>query len=335
MKPSVDVIMPVYNTERCLRGAVDSVLAQSYPNINLILVDDGSPDGCPAICDELALAHDNIAVIHQQNGGLSAARNAGLEAASSDAVLFLDSDDRLIPTAVSDLAAIFSDDIDAVLPSCCTSVFEDGSTSLLRLFPMEMAFSDPQEFGERVIIGKGRAWRATSVLYRRRTIGDIRFPLGKISEDVIFNLTFLKRAKRIAFLDEPTLLNLQRAGSISHTFQPGFESTIAYIDDTARAFVSAEHTCYADTLLARNTIVFAVSVFSKGNLCTLGEKKLYVKRLFSDKAVLLAARNHRGLPFFDSRIKTLFMRVMFILLKHKMVSSASLAARFAARRLSL
>lgn len=87
------IIIPIYKVEQYLRQCIDSVLAQTYTDFEVILVDDGSPDGCPAICDEYANRDSRIMVIHKPNGGLSDARNSGLEAASGEYVLFLDSDD--------------------------------------------------------------------------------------------------------------------------------------------------------------------------------------------------------------------------------------------------
>lgn len=87
------IIIPVYKVEKYLRECVDSVLCQTYPDIEIILVDDGSPDKCPAICDEYSKKNDNVRVVHKSNGGLSDARNAGLDVAQGDYVMFLDSDD--------------------------------------------------------------------------------------------------------------------------------------------------------------------------------------------------------------------------------------------------
>ena len=87
------VIIPIYKVEQYLRQCVDSVLAQTYTDVEIILVDDGSPDSCPAICDEYAKKDSRIKVIHKPNGGLSDARNAGLDMAQGEYVLFLDSDD--------------------------------------------------------------------------------------------------------------------------------------------------------------------------------------------------------------------------------------------------
>ncbi len=97
MKPLISVIIPVYGVEAYLRRAVDSVLKQTYTNLEIILVDDGSPDGCPAICDAYAAKEARVRVIHKENGGLSDARNAGLDIAGGDYIAFLDSDDYYAP----------------------------------------------------------------------------------------------------------------------------------------------------------------------------------------------------------------------------------------------
>ncbi len=94
-KPLVSVIVPVYRTEKYLQACVDSILRQRYENLEMILVDDGSPDTCPELCDALAENHENIRVIHQENQGLGLARNTGLAAAEGTYVLFVDSDDCL------------------------------------------------------------------------------------------------------------------------------------------------------------------------------------------------------------------------------------------------
>lgn len=97
MKPLITVIIPIYNVEKYLRRAVDSVLGQTYRNLDIILVDDGSPDGCPQICDSYAAREARVRVIHKENGGLSDARNAGLRVAGGDYIAFLDSDDYYAP----------------------------------------------------------------------------------------------------------------------------------------------------------------------------------------------------------------------------------------------
>ena len=89
----ISVIIPVYNTEKYLKRCVDSVREQTYGNLEIILVDDGSPDGCPQMCDIFAAEDDRIKVIHKENAGVAAARNAGLDAAGGEYLAFVDSDD--------------------------------------------------------------------------------------------------------------------------------------------------------------------------------------------------------------------------------------------------
>ena len=99
----LSVIVPVYNVEKYLERCVDSVINQNYPNIEIILVDDGSKDSSGKICDILAAKDNRIKVIHQQNGGLSAARNTGIDNATGEYIDFLDSDDELLPNVFNDL----------------------------------------------------------------------------------------------------------------------------------------------------------------------------------------------------------------------------------------
>lgn len=114
----VSVIVPIYNVEPYLRKCVDSILAQTYINLEVILVDDGSPDGCPAICDEYKEKDERVKVIHKSNGGLSDARNAGLDAMTGEYVTFVDSDDWLefdvIQTLVNEAASNMIVSIEAV-----------------------------------------------------------------------------------------------------------------------------------------------------------------------------------------------------------------------------
>ena len=97
MKPLISVVIPIYGVEKYLKRAVDSVLHQTYTNLDIILVDDGSKDGCPAICDAYAAREARVRVIHKENGGLSDARNAGIAVAGGDYIAFLDSDDYYAP----------------------------------------------------------------------------------------------------------------------------------------------------------------------------------------------------------------------------------------------
>lgn len=113
-QPRVSVIVPVYNVEAYLQTCVDSVLEQPYENIEIILVDDGSPDRCPMICEEYAKKDPRIRVIHQENRGLPAARNTGLRAASGEWIICVDSDDLWKSDLLESVMAVASDAVDLI-----------------------------------------------------------------------------------------------------------------------------------------------------------------------------------------------------------------------------
>ena len=98
----ISIIVPIYNVEKYLPGCIDSILKQTYENMEIILVDDGSPDNCPAICDEYEKKDTRIRVIHQKNSGLSGARNTGIDNAQGEYLIFVDSDDTVEPTMVEE-----------------------------------------------------------------------------------------------------------------------------------------------------------------------------------------------------------------------------------------
>jgi glycosyltransferase involved in cell wall biosynthesis len=114
-KPLISVIVPVYKVEQYLNECVDSVLAQTYDNIEVILVDDGSPDRCPQMCDDYAAAHANVRVVHKANGGLSSARNAGLAVATGEWIAFVDSDDWLVDANAYSEVMAHCDEADIIM----------------------------------------------------------------------------------------------------------------------------------------------------------------------------------------------------------------------------
>ena len=130
-KKLISVIVPAYKTEKYIRQCVDSILNQTYKNLEIILVDDGSPDKCPEICDAYAKQDDRIIVIHQDNAGVSAARNKALDICRGDYISFVDSDDWLEPeTYDSVMQAIHQHNVDVVL--FAANVIESGMKTGVR-----------------------------------------------------------------------------------------------------------------------------------------------------------------------------------------------------------
>ncbi len=328
----VSVVIPVYKTEKYLRNAVDSILNQTYENIEIILVDDGSPDKSPVLCDKIAEKNENIKVIHKENGGLSSARNAGIEVAKGKYILFLDSDDALEQNAIADMVEIAEkENSDAVLPNSYYKTYEDkeNKDSAL-LFKKEMFSPVPQEFALNVQIGETRGYRSTAVLYRLDVIldNDIRFPLGKISEDYFYNLDFMSVAEKISLYDKPSLNNLKRSGSITSSFHRNFAETIWYMDEYSRNFVKLanikndDYDEKLDSQLCRNIVVYLFSIMSPQNPMSYRDKKEYAHSVLKNENARNVWKKKNKVPFFESKITLLAFKLVYILLRLRLVNLA-------------
>ncbi len=216
--PTISVIVPVYKVEPYLRQCVDSILAQTYTDFELILIDDGSPDSCGAICDEYAEQDSRVRVIHQENGGLSAARNAGIDTARGDYLTFIDSDDLIKDIYLEKLLFSLTDS-NTDISICGMLSFDDGT--------------EPQEADEQItdcpIIMSGRdacfsvyrmdgkipimAW---GKLYKTSLFDTIRYPTGMIHEDDATTPKLFYRSSRINIISDKLYCYRSRADSITN-----------------------------------------------------------------------------------------------------------------------
>ena len=214
---AITVIVPVYKVEPWLRRCVDSVLAQTFADFELVLVDDGSPDRCGTICDEYAQKDPRVHVIHQTNGGLSAARNTGIERALSNGsqwLAFVDSDDEISPDYLSRLYEAASEH-HADLSICdFRTVWSDGRTD-----------GDPFAIPEMVTTGRellagndiGRNWHFTlawNKLYHCSLFVRLRFPVGYIHEDEAVIHRVLGAARSVVCIPDRLYIYYRRADSI-------------------------------------------------------------------------------------------------------------------------
>lgn len=340
MEPLVSIVIPVYKTGKYLYSSVDSAIKQTYKNIEIILVDDGSPDECPALCDKIAAENENVAVIHKENGGLSSARNCGIEKAKGQYILFLDSDDTLAFDAIADMVEIARDEnSDAVIPYSYYKVYENDDKKVISChFTQEMFSSDPKEFALNILIGKGRARRSTAVLYDLRLIkqSGVRYPVGRISEDFFFNLSLFSVAGKISLYDKPSLNNLKRNGSISSSYYENFFDTVLEMDIEVEKFVNSLDAKQYDiagkkeTLLFRNLLIFAINV--------MGDKKTSYnarckkcKEMFLNDRFQAALHNSAAVPYFEGSFQKLYMGVSLKLLKLKLYSLTCFFALIAAK----
>ncbi len=214
MNELVSVIVPVYNVEKYLRRCVDSIIGQSYKELEIILVDDGSPDECPRICDEYSENDDRIRVIHKANGGLSDARNAGLDIATGKYICFIDSDDYVSKGFIEELYnTIITENVDISITDM-VMVYGDGiedrrGENSVRLYSKEEALRVmflQKEFNNS-------AW---GKMFRRELFADKRFVKGVLYEDfeLVFRIMF--DIPNVAFTRRQFYYYYQNSSSIMH-----------------------------------------------------------------------------------------------------------------------
>lgn len=219
MNYKISVIVPVYRVERYLHRCIDSIISQTYRNLEIILVDDGSDDGCPAICDQYAKEDERVHVIHKENGGLSAARNAGIKVASGEIISLIDSDDyincnmyadmikQLIDNdadiVMCDFKYAYSDDTDSEISKC------NGNPVITITNGRKAQYQAAGSYEARVTYTV--AWNK---LYKRKLFDGITYPDGRIHEDEARTHRLLYRAGKIVYINHPYYYYFQRKDSI-------------------------------------------------------------------------------------------------------------------------
>ena len=212
----ISVIVPVYKVEPYLRRCVDSILAQSYTNLEIILVDDGSPDNCPAICDEYAAKDDRVRVIHKPNGGLSDARNAGLDIATGEWLSFIDSDDW-IESSMYEILIKNANKHDAQISigGVLDELMTEYGIIVRKTTAGESITTESREKLDAIRHFLTHSWSAWDKIYRREVFDGIRYPVGEINEDEAIALRLLNNCDRVAYTNEPFYHYISRPESIT------------------------------------------------------------------------------------------------------------------------
>ncbi len=233
-KNRISVIVPIYKVEKYIKKCVGSILNQSYKNLEIILVDDGSPDNCPKICDELAEKDKRIVVVHKKNGGLSSARNAGIEVATGEYIAFIDSDDYIHNNMFEVMLKLIKDNNADICICNYEYVDENGN-----LFPT--SFSSPlkdEVIDQKQIFKKltePNEWyyiTAWNKLYKKDILDNNVFPVGKIHEDAFSIHHILDKCNRIVCTSKKYYYYVQRDGSImsQRSIKSILDSTEAMLD---------------------------------------------------------------------------------------------------------
>ena len=219
--PLISVIVPVYRVEEYLERCVKSILSQTYKNLEVILVDDGSPDQCPAICDACAEKDARVKVIHQENKGLSGARNAGIDAASGEYLAFVDSDDYVSPHFIEELYQLLQD-TGCAIGQCRFSyvkgdgLVEEGDSAfcIYRGESLMEQLYGPEEKATCFVVAWNKLYWAE--LFKET---GIRYPEGRIHEDEATTYRLFHEAKKLAFLDRALYgYYTENGGSITSVF---------------------------------------------------------------------------------------------------------------------
>ena len=211
----ISVVVPVYKVEKYLDECMESLTSQTYKNLEIIMVDDGSPDRCGQMCDEWQKKDSRIQVIHQENMGLSGARNSGMKLMTGEYVAFLDSDDVMHPKMYEHLvAALEAEDADVAI--CGEVLFEEA--------PVE--YECTQEYKVKAVENRLQLlqhftddWSITIIvvynkIYKRELVDKLTYPVGTLQEDMYYQINAMLRANKAVWLDEKLYGYRQRPGSI-------------------------------------------------------------------------------------------------------------------------
>lgn len=214
----ISIVVPIYNVEKYLEKCVDSLINQTYKDIEIILVDDESPDNAGKICDEYSKKDNRIRVIHKKNGGLSDARNAGTEIATGDYILYVDSDDYIELDTCEQLAKIIENYkpeivcfntnnvyVENVKPE--KELYEDTNTGEITVFTSNEAILDN-------LYRRKIRYSAWSKIYKQDIAKEILYPKGILAEDFATFYKFLDRANKIVYLDKKLYNYIHRENSI-------------------------------------------------------------------------------------------------------------------------
>lgn len=208
----ISVIVPVYNVEKYLERCVKSIAAQTYKDLEILLIDDGSTDKSGEMCDAFQQTDSRIKAFHKQNGGLSDARNYGIEHSAGEFISFVDSDDYIDEKMLETLHRLITEN-DADLAVCSAmDVFEGkGVTQVKEIKEFNLNKVESYKY---MLRGDGIP-SACNKLYKRQTVGDVRFPVGKLYEDGFFTPQILKKVEKTAVTSKPMYYYFRRADSIT------------------------------------------------------------------------------------------------------------------------
>mgnify|MGYP005775908587 CR=1 FL=1 len=310
--PAISVIVPVYKAEAFLRGCADSILKQTFSDLELILVEDGSPDQSGALCDAIAAEDGRVRVFHKPNGGVSSARNLGIQEAQGDFVAFCDADDSFAPNALELLyTAVQAEEADSA--GCGHyNLWPDGrkeaeagalpagvyGPAALREGIVLPLLGQRLDFGRGVL--NGFIWR---FLFRRSILQahSITFA-GAYLEDELFLLEYFLYAQKLVMVDQPLYFYLQNPASVTKNYLPDYIGVFRAFMERKRALARTWHLDEAlpdweDNSNWAGLLIAVSNEYAPGNRKTSRQKAQFLRELCAqpDMARAIAQLHPKGL----------------------------------------
>lgn len=213
MNPLISVIVPIYNVEKYLARCVDSIVNQTYKNLEIILVDDGSPDRCPQMCDDYAKKDSRIKVVHKNNGGLSDARNAGMAVATGKYISFIDSDDYVSDDFFECLLDVVNKENSDIAECSVVKLYGDNRFDEFS-DDLSVKTYDTQDAMSALIAENPFHQHVWNKLYKTELVRDIPYAVGKLNEDEFWTYQVFGRANKVSKLNKTMYYYFQRNSSI-------------------------------------------------------------------------------------------------------------------------
>ena len=294
--PKISVIVPIYNVEKYLRDCIDSILKQTYTNLEIILVDDGSSDKCPKICDEYARVDSRIIVVHKKNGGLSDARNVGLNICTGDYISFIDSDDwvnnNMLETLMDSITNNSSD-----FSFCGISRMNEDDNSCIELIKYGIERKETKyAFFKDILVRNHENVSVCNKLYLASIFQDIRFPVGQLYEDAAIICKVMNKIKTVSYTGSVNYYYRCRNGSIMNSgnvklHQKAIMHNIYNIKRYIFNNIPAYYKYYKCFVI--NEIAYIVELYNRAKLFNDSDYKKYKKWLIKNMYIYLVNPNGR------------------------------------------
>jgi glycosyltransferase EpsJ len=329
--PELSVIVPVYKAEAFLRRCTDSILGQNFPDLELLLIEDGSPDGSGALCDAIAAEDKRVRVFHKENGGVSSARNLGMEEAQGRFLAFADADDWFAPKALEILVNAAVESGADTAGSAHYKAYPSGQVEM-EAAALPSGVYDAEAIKEGIVyrllgdrLGKqeellnGFIWR---FLFTREIIqkNEIRF-LGAYLEDELFLLEYFCHAQKLAIVEEPLYYYLQNPQSVTRNYLPDYMETFARVMNAKEALakrfeLDAARPHWRENSNWSGLLIAVGNEYAPGNPATFWEKRRRVMAMTQLPSMQKAMQtiHPKGLSRNKQMVADLLSRRMFTLL---------------------